>query len=248
MAAGRGQRMGSERPKVLCEAAGRPMIHWVVSACQKAGVSRCIVVIGHGGDEVKAALADDGGCTFVTQHEQKGTGHAAQMAEPAFAGAEPTDVFVLAGDAPLVRPSTLQALLRTHREQEADATLASSMLKDPAGYGRIVRDPMGRFQRIVEHKDASEAELRINEINPSYYCFRSDLLFETLSHVKDANSQHEYYLTDVPELLISAGKQVAVVDAVPPEDVLGVNTPEQLAVVDRILRTRLAELSYNQAC
>lgn len=240
LAAGKGTRMGADQPKVSFEAAGRPLVWWVVRACRAAGVSRCIIVVGYKGEVVRRILADEPDCVFVEQSEQLGTGHATKMAAPLFDPQNPVDVFVLAGDAPLLRSQTLQALLRTHRKNNAAATLAAAEVDDPTGYGRVIRDADGCFQAIVEEKDATPEQKRIRQINPSYYCFRSDALFSALEQVKNANKQAEYYLTDVPVLHRRAALTVAVVDAVPPEDVLGVNTPQQLAVVDAILRQRHA--------
>lgn len=240
LAAGKGTRMGGDLAKVLHPVAGRPMLHWVIEACWEAGVSRCVVVVGYQADAVRAAV---GGCAevaFVEQREQLGTGHAARMAEPLFNPAKPVDVFVLAGDGPLIRPATLRQLLETHRKAGASATLATAVLDDPSGYGRVVRHADGGFGSIVEQKDATPEQLRIKEVNPSYYCFRSDDLFASLGKVKNNNKQNEYYLTDAPSLLQARGKRVAVVEAVPAEDVLSINTPEQLAEVDRIFRSRRA--------
>ncbi|MEX0655419.1 MAG: NTP transferase domain-containing protein [Phycisphaeraceae bacterium] len=242
LAAGKGTRMGggaeNAPPKVLYEAAGRPMIWWVVQACKAAGCERIVVVVGYRGDDVRAALAEEPGVVFVEQREQLGTGHAAKMAAPCFEGQPACDVFVLMGDAPLIRDQTLTQLLAVQRETGAAATLATAVLDDPAGYGRVVRTPDGAFDAIVEQKDATDAQRAIREVNPSYYCFRSDLLFAALAQVSNDNQQGEYYLTDVPGLLKRDGHGVSVVEAVPAEDVLGVNTPEQLAVVDAILKKR----------
>lgn len=240
LAAGKGTRMNSDLPKVVHAVAGKPMVWWVAEACRRAGVTRCVVVVGYGADRVKAALADRSDCAFVEQAEQLGTGHATRMAEPAFVNQPATDVFVLAGDGPLIREATLSKLLQVHRQSGSAATLATAILDDPTGYGRVIRNADGSFHQIVEQKDATPAQLAVREVNPSYYCFRSDLLFAGLSQVKNANSQREYYLTDVPALLQARGRRVSVVDAVPAEDVLSINTPEQLAEVDRILRARLA--------
>ncbi len=239
LAAGKGTRMAGDKPKVLYPVADQPMVKWVVQACRQAGVERCIIVIGYGGDQVRAALADEPACAFVEQKEQLGTGHATRMAQPLFATDRPVDVFVLAGDGPLIREQTLQKLLEVHRAHHAAATLATAVLDNPTGYGRVIREADGSFKTIVEQKDATPQQLQIREVNPSYYCFRSDLLFAALGQVKNANKSGEYYLTDVPELLKRQGHATAVVEAVPPEDVLSINTPEQLAEVDRILRGRL---------
>lgn len=229
---------GQPLPKVLYPVVDKPMLWWVVKACQQAGVSRCIVVIGYGGDQVKAALVGEPNCVFVEQTEQLGTGHAARMAEPLFNAGQPRDVFVLAGDGPLIRAETLTQLLQAHRAAKAGATLATALLDDPTGYGRVLRDAAGGLIAIVEQKDASPQQLQCREVNPSYYCFRSDLLFSALARVKRNNAQGEYYLTDVPSMLKAEGHAVKVVDAVPPEDVHSVNNPEQLALVDRLLRER----------
>jgi bifunctional UDP-N-acetylglucosamine pyrophosphorylase/glucosamine-1-phosphate N-acetyltransferase len=235
--------MKSKRPKALHEVCGKPMLHYILEACYDAGVTRVLLVVGHGKDEVIAAFGHDRRVHFVEQTEQLGTGHAARMAAPLFVNDSSADVFVLAGDGPLIREATLTRLLQVHRENGAAATLATAILDDPSGYGRVVRHADGSFRQIVEQKDATPAQLAVREVNPSYYCFRSDLLFAALAEVKNTNSQREYYLTDVPALLQAQGHRVSVVDAVPAEDVLSINTPEQLAEVDRILRGRLAASS-----
>ncbi len=242
LSAGKGTRMNSDLPKVVHRVADKPMVWWVAEACRQAGVTRCVVVVGYGADKVRESLAGRSDCVFVEQKEQLGTGHATRMAEPVFTGQPVSDVFVLAGDGPLIRARTLAQLLQVHRQTDYAATLATAILDDPSGYGRVIRNPSDRsFDRIVEQKDASPDQLKVREINPSYYCFRSDLLFAGLSRVKNTNSQREYYLTDVPALLKAQGHRVGVVDAVHAADVLSINTPEQLAQVDRILRARLAE-------
>ncbi len=238
LAAGKGTRMGGDLPKVIYQAAGQPMVLWVVRACLEAGISRCIVVVGHQGEKVKDALAGQDGCVFVEQSQQLGTGHAAKMAGPLFADRSPTDVIVLPGDGPLISPDTLTKLLETHRAALAAATLATAILDDPTGYGRVIRSEDGTFQAIVEHKDADDQQKKVREINTGYYCFRSDLLFQSLSRIKASNAQKEYYLPDVPSLLKNEGETVIVVDALAPEEVLGVNDPQQLAQVDKILRSR----------
>ena len=241
LAAGKGTRMGGDQPKVVSTAGGQPLIHWVVRACFDAGVSRCIVVVGYGADQVKRVLTDQPACVFVEQTEQRGTGHATQMAAPLFEGAPPSDVLVLPGDAPLITTHTLATLIATHRDAQATATLATAILDEPEGYGRVIRASDGTFDAIVEQKDTTGQQADVREINTGYYCFRSDRLFESLSRVGNTNAQGEYYLTDVPGLLRREGQKVAVVAAVAPEEVLGVNTPQHLAVVDGILRTRASQ-------
>ncbi len=240
LAAGKGTRMGGDLPKVLYPVADEPMVRWVVRACRAAGCDRVVVVIGYQGDKVREALADFEGVAFVEQTEQQGTAHATRMAEPLFAAATDVDAFVLAGDGPLIRSRTLVRLLELHRRTKAAATLATAMLDDPTGYGRIVRNREGGFDSIVEQKDATPKQLEIREVNPSYYCFRASQLFAGIAQVQPTNAQGEYYLTDVPALLKKQGRTVSVIEAVPPEDVLSINTPEQLAEVDRVLRARLS--------
>lgn len=238
LAAGKGTRMGGDLPKVAYPVADRPMVWWVVQACQEASVARCIVVVGYRGEEVNKVLADRRDCVFVEQHEQLGTGHATLMASPLLGDGPARDVFVLPGDAPLIRGRTLRRLLETHRASDAAATLATSVLDDPAGYGRVIRDDDGSFQAIIEQKDATESQRRVREINAGYYCFRSDRLFDSLKQISNANAQGEYYLTDVPGMLKQAGETVAIIDGVPPQEVMGVNNPTQLAQVDLLLRER----------
>ena len=238
LAAGKGTRMQSDLPKVMHEVGGRPMLHWVVDACRAAGAERIVVVVGFKGDLVRASLADASDIEFVEQSEQLGTGHAVDQARPAFADRGGHDVFVLCGDGPLIRTETLETLLATHRAASADATLATAQIDDPSGYGRILRDPAGDFERIVEQKDATPGQLEIREVNPSYYCFRAGPLFDRLARTGNDNANGEYYVTDVFGIARADGAGVAVVDAVPAEDVLSINDQEQLAIVDGIIRSR----------
>lgn len=239
LAAGLGKRMGSSLPKVLHEVADRPMVSIVVDACREAGVGRVIVVIGQGGNLVRLALGG-AGVEFAEQPEQLGTGHAVQCAVPALraSGALPRDVFVLCGDGPLVRAQTLREIARRHAETGADVTLATAVVDDPAGYGRIVRDEAGRFAAIVEHKALAPEQRGIREINPSYYLFKTEALLRALPRVQRSAAAGEYYLTDVPGLLLADGGAVEVAEAAAAEDALSINTPEDLAKVDAIYRER----------
>lgn len=244
LAAGKGTRMESDLPKVCHQVGGRPMVCAVVDACIDAGCDRVVVVVGYKQELVREALASYGSkVEFAVQHEQLGTGHAVMCAVDAFPLEQRamTDVFVLCGDGPLIRTSTLRKMLDLHHKHHASATLATSTIDDPKGYGRIVRDPSGGFARIVEQKNASEAELEINEVNPSYYCMNAMDLFEALKQVNRNELTGEYYITDVFELLLKAGKRVEVIDAVPPEDILSINTLEHLSQVDAIYRERQAQ-------
>lgn len=239
LAAGKGTRMGGDKPKVLYPVADRPMIHWVVDACQAVGVRRNVIIVGHKAQEVEQELASSADCVFVPQEPQLGTGHAVLQAAPFYKDVKDADVFVLCGDGPLIRSSTLTKLLKVHRDSGASATLATAVIEDPTGYGRVVRDAAGRFVRIVEHKDATPEQLGIREINPSYYCFKVEELFVSLQKVTNKNAKGEYYLTDALTVLLSEGRTVSVVDAVSPSDVLSINTPAELEKVDGVLRQRL---------
>ena len=231
--------MKSDLPKVVHAVAGRPMVGWVVDAVRGAGADLVVLVVGHGAAHVRAAFdGDDADIRYVIQAEQLGTGHAALCAEPALAGFA-GDVLVLAGDGPLIRAGTIETMWARQIETGAAATLATSIIDDPAGYGRVVRDAAGRFEAIVEHKNASPQQRAIREIYPSYACFDATLLFDLLKKLKPDELTGEYYVTDIPVMMRQAGHRVELVDAVPPEDVLSVNTPEQLAEVDAILRSRM---------
>ena len=238
LAAGRGTRMQSDLPKVAHEVADRAMVWWVVDAVRRIGATPIILVVGHGHNHVEEIfVGDDEDLRYVMQHEQLGTAHAVDCARSELQGFD-GDVLVLCGDGPLIRPTTLDTLLSLHQTSHADATLATSVISDPTGYGRIVRDANGRFEAIVEHKNASNEQRAIHEINPSYYAFRADALLRGLSNVDRNELSGEYYLTDVPGILRNTGGTVELIDAVPPEDVLSINTLEQLADVDAILRGR----------
>ncbi|MEL7472276.1 MAG: NTP transferase domain-containing protein [Planctomycetota bacterium] len=238
MAAGKGTRMKSDLPKVVHPVGDRPMVCAVVDACLAAGCDRIVVIVGYKQELVREALTGYDAVEYVVQDEQLGTGHAVQCARSAFEPAFEGDCFVLAGDGPLIRAETLDTLLARHREAGAGASLATSVIADPTGYGRIVRDASGTFAAIVEQKNASPEQLEIREVNPSYYCFRTRDLFRALERVERNELTGEYYVTDAPSLLMDEGQRVEVIDAVPPEDVLSINTLEQLADVDRVFRQR----------
>jgi bifunctional UDP-N-acetylglucosamine pyrophosphorylase/glucosamine-1-phosphate N-acetyltransferase len=239
LAAGKGTRMNSDLPKVMHAVAGQPMVKWVVRSAREAGAAEVVLVVGHQAEVVEAAFRHDAPpCHFVTQSPQLGTGHAVDRARPLFErGLLGESVFVLCGDGPLIRAETLRKLWQRHHGEGAAATLATSILPDATGYGRIERDGE-QVRAIVEHMDASPAMRAVREVNPSYYLFNTRELFDALTKVTNANASGEYYITDVFELLLRRGLRISVMDAVPPEEVLSVNTPAQLAEVDAILRGR----------
>ncbi|MCC6284686.1 MAG: NTP transferase domain-containing protein [Phycisphaerales bacterium] len=238
LAAGKGTRMKSDLPKVCHPVGGRPMVCAVVDACRAAGCGRIVAVVGYKQELVREALRGYEGVDYAVQAEQLGTGHAVRCAEAGFGTNPKGEVFVLCGDGPLIRAQTLRRVLDRHRSAGARATLATSIVPDPSGYGRITRDASGRFTGIVEQKNATPEQIKIREINPSYYCFEAGALFSALRDVTKNEASGEYYITDVPGVLMARGDRVEVIDAVPPEDVLSINTLEQLAEVDRIFRSR----------
>ena len=238
LAAGKGTRMKSKLPKVLHKVGGKPMLQHVLDAAKAAGASRRIVVTGFEGAQVQEAIG--GGAEFVTQAEQLGTGHAVQQAEPLLKGQDGT-VMVLCGDTPLLTGNLLQKLYRAHEEAGAKATVLTAILPDATGYGRVVRTATGTVARIVEHKDATEEERRIREINSGIYCFDSAALFASLKQVKNDNAQGEYYLPDVLSILREKGEKIWAVAADEWEETMGVNSRAQLAMAEAALRRRKNE-------
>lgn len=237
LAAGLGTRMKSRRAKVLHRAGGMPLIEHVVrTALELVPPGRVTVVVGHQADQVQAAVARYG-VRFALQAEQKGTGHAVLAAREA-ARAEEGLVIVLYGDCPLLSAATLRELLRRHRDSGAAATVITTVLEDPTGYGRIVTDAAGRLLAIVEQKAATPEQLQIREINSGIYCFEAELLWRHLGEIGTENPAGEYYLTDIIGIFRRHGYEVATLRLGNPTEILGINTRVELAAVDRILRER----------
>ncbi len=239
LAAGKSTRMKSAWPKTLHEVCGRPMLHYVLQACYEAGCEKVMMVVGHAKEQVKAAFADDKRITWIEQTEQLGTGHAARMCEAELKKQGHGDVFVLAGDGPLIRGEVLRTLLNAHHDERAAASMATAVLDNPFGYGRIIRDEDGEFVEIIEENDATDVQRAIREVFPSYYCIKADSLIWALSQLQPNNKKGEYYLTDIYAHLRKAGKKVLAVQAVSADDVIGVNTRQHLAEVDEIMQGRI---------
>lgn len=235
LAAGKGTRMKSKLPKVLHKAAGKPMLQHVLDAAKGAGAKRNIVVVGFGGEQVKEAMGDQ--AEFVVQTEQLGTGHAVKQAKPLLQ-AEKGTVVVLCGDTPLVTADLITKLYEGHKAAGAKATVLTAIMPDATGYGRIIRTEAGDVARIVEQKDATEAERQVKEVNSGIYCFEIQDLFAALEQVGCDNAQGEYYLPDVLGILREQGEKIWAVAADDYESTLGINSRVQLAGAEKILRRR----------
>jgi bifunctional UDP-N-acetylglucosamine pyrophosphorylase/glucosamine-1-phosphate N-acetyltransferase len=243
LAAGLGTRMKSDLAKVLHRLDGRPLINHVVGTALELDPQKICVVVGHQASDVEAAVVLETGkgrVDFAVQKEQLGTGDAVNAGRPLLSERDST-LLVLSGDVPMIRTETLKALAEMHarhRGRGAACTVLTVRLKDPSGYGRVVRDENGIFDRIVEQKDASDEEKGIDEINSGIYCFDAGKLFAALSQVTDDNAQGEYYLTDVPRILREQGDEIAIYQCSDPREVEGINDRRQLAAMEKLIRRR----------
>jgi bifunctional UDP-N-acetylglucosamine pyrophosphorylase/glucosamine-1-phosphate N-acetyltransferase len=240
LAAGLGTRMKSDIAKVLHELDGKPLIAHVCRTAAKLSPRQVYVVVGHQAEQVQSAVETALGTDqvgFLRQVEQRGTGDAVRAAKDALAAAGST-VLILSGDVPLIKPETLDNLLAAHAAAGAACTILTVRMENPTGYGRIVRNDANGFQKIVEQKDATEDERQIREINSGIYCFDSDKLFTALEHVRPVNSQSEYYLTDVPAILLSKSERVGLFQHIDPREVSGINTRAELAEFENLIRRR----------
>jgi len=238
LAAGQSTRMNTKTAKVLHEVCGRPMLEWVLDACRNAGVQKHIVVVGYGKEQIIERYKDAGDVVFVEQAEQKGTGHAVMCCREQLEGFT-GQTLILCGDAPLIRTETLKVLIEKHTQEKSAVTLATAVMPDPTGYGRIIRDGYGNIQGILEHNDCKERQLAITEVNPGYFCFQTAHLLEALDKITPNNVKNEYYLTDALHLLIADGHKATAVTAVAPEDAMGVNNREQLSLAGKIMQERI---------
>ena len=240
LAAGLGTRMKSKQAKVLHRAGGRTLIEQVVkTALQVTPAEHVTVVVGHQAEQVRAVLAPSG-VHIVEQSEQKGTGHAVLACRPALIS-QGGLVVVLYGDCPLLSRATLEELIDREAESHAAATLIATRLQNPTGYGRLVFDEKGALKAIVEEKAATPEQRAIQLINSGIYCFRADLLWKHITEIRLNETAHEYYLTDMAEILNRAGHSVDVMEVANSEELLGINTRVELAAVDKIFRERKAQ-------
>lgn len=233
LAAGKGTRMQSELPKVVHKVLGKTMVEYVIEAAREAGASEICLVVGHKAEVVKEAVGD--GVIYVEQKEQLGTGHAVKCAKD-FIG-ETGDVLVLCGDTPLIQGKTLKELVDYHRAEGHGVTVLSTILEDATGYGRIIRDK-GAFIKNVEHKDATEEERAVREINSGMYVFQAKALSDSLANLNNDNAQKEYYLPDTLSIIRNAGMDVEAMTINDIDEIRGVNTVEQLKEAEEIMKNR----------
>lgn len=238
LAAGKGTRMKSKLYKVLHPVCGKPMVQHVVDQISQLKIEKIVTVTGHGAEEVKSTLGQQ--TEYVLQAEQLGTGHAVIQAKELLSDKSGTTL-VVCGDTPLIKAETMEALFNHHEEKGASVTVLTAEAADPTGYGRIIRNPSGLVEKIVEHKDSTDEEKLIKEINTGTYCFDNQALFQALSHVTNENAQGEYYLPDVIEILKNQGKMVTAFKTADFSETLGVNDRVALAEAEKIMKIRINE-------
>jgi len=238
LAAGKGTRMKSSLYKVLHPVCGKPMVEHVIDNVSSIKAKKIVTIIGHGAEEVKSVLKDK--TEYALQAEQLGTAHAVMQAQDLL-GSEEGTTLVICGDTPLITAETLDALLNLHAEQKAKATILTARTTNPAGYGRIVRNKEGLVEKIVEHKDATEEELLIEEINTGTYCFDNKLLFDCLKNVSNHNAQGEYYLPDVIEILKKQGEIISAYETPDFAETLGINDRVALSQAETYMKRRINE-------
>lgn len=239
LAAGKGSRMKSQLPKVLHQLAGKPLVQHVVDNCHSMGAKKCHLVVGHGAEQVKNTVVGNNiELSFVEQTEQLGTGHAVKMALDGLT--EDTATLILYGDVPLTHHDTLGDLVDLHLKDPTGIALMTCLLEDPTGYGRITRDDEGRANGIVEHKDASESQRSIKEVNTGILCCNSTQLKDWIGRLSNDNAQGEYYLTDIIAMAVNDGNQVTTAQPLELYEVEGINTLQQLAELERVWQVKMA--------
>ena len=237
LAAGKGTRMKSKYPKVIHKVCGKEMVNHVISVSNKAGVKDIVAILGHESDVVKEKLPKD--TMIAMQTEQLGTGHAVKMAKE-YINDEDT-IVVLCGDTPLIKEDTLQRLFSYHLENGYHATVLTTKVDNPTGYGRIIRDNNEDLLKIVEQKDANEEEKAVKEINSGIYCFNGKSLREALDLIDNNNAQGEYYLTDTIYIMRDKGLKVGAYNGSTIEELMGVNSRVELSKAEEIMRKRINE-------
>lgn len=236
LAAGEGKRMKSSTPKILHKVSGREMVNIVIDVIKKAEIDDINVIIGRGADTVKEATKERK-VTYSLQDKQLGTGHAVMCAKEFLSGKKGT-VAIFTGDAPLITTETVKKLLDFHKDGTYKATILTSIVDSPSGYGRVIREKSEEVLKIVEHKDCNEDELKVNEINAGMYCFDIESLLKSLDKLDNNNAQGEYYLTDIIGILKNNDEKVGALP-IPFEETMGVNSRVQLAEAEKVMRKRI---------
>jgi len=234
LAAGKGTRMKSDMAKVLHILEGKPLLYYSLEAARKSGAQKIIVIVGHQSDKVLEAFPDSD-LVFVEQMPQLGTGHAVMQAREALCDYKGLTV-ILCGDVPLLKPETIRSLINHHQDTQACVTVLTTDPPGPHAYGRIVKNHLGDILKIVEHRDATDAERKILEINTGIYCVDTPFLFAALTQVKNDNQQKEYYLTDIVEIARREGRKVHACLTADYVEVMGINTLEELDRAGEYLR------------
>lgn len=238
LGAGKGKRLLSEQhdmPKVMRMANGKPLLQYVLDRLNFIEQKDTAIVVGYKKEAVLENI--QGEYQFAVQDEQLGTGHAVRMAESCFAGCS-DDVLVCYGDMPLVTQKTYQGIVEEHKKSGADCTVLTAISDASLAYGRVIRDENGNFMEVVEQKDCTEEQKKIKELNVGIYVFKCDLLFSYLKQLKNSNAQGEYYLTDVPKLMLEEGRKISIFSISGDTEIFGVNTPEDLEFCEQALRNQ----------
>lgn len=244
LAAGKGTRMGADKPKVLVEMAGKPLISHLLDELSELDLGHTPgIVVGYEAQKVKQALG--GAYEYVLQENQLGTGHAVQQTKTFVQDQDPQSVLVLYGDMPLVQADTIKRMYNQHQSGEHDMTMATTDVDDFSGwkqgfesFGRIIRNDEGKITEIIEKDDANESQLSITEVNPSYLCFNPDWLWKHIDDIDANNSQDEYYLTELVEIAVESGAKLGSA-SVDPIEALGANTPEQLERMEKLYNQKI---------
>jgi len=242
LAAGLGTRMKSDKAKVLHAILGRPMISYVVETAVNISGENVVLVVGHQADTVRRVVSKQATVRYALQEKQLGTGHAVMCALP-YVPDTADNVMLLSGDVPNLSAETARRLLNEHLAADRDLSILAIDIDRPKGYGRIIVDSAGRVARIVEEVDASVAQKQIKTINTGIYCAKKNFLFDALKKVKADNAQGEYYLTDIIEIGCTAGRCVGVMVGRDPDEVLGVNSVQDLMAAENIMRLRRGKIA-----
>lgn len=241
LAAGKSKRFKTQTPKVLHRLLGKPMICYLLDITKKLRIKKTYLVCGYKDQDVKEALKGTAGLEFIKQKKLLGSGDAVNSAKTKFLNKN-VDVLVLYADTPLLNIQTIRQLVLGHKTRSLSATILTTRLSEPSGYGRIIRArPAGKIESIIEESDATDEQKKINEVNAGVYCFKSADLFSALSKIKPRNAQKEYYLTDVISVLAQEGKHIGNVDCKNPDEILGINTRIDLARANAIVKNQISK-------